>query len=391
MRALTSYLLRAAHWGTALAVSGCTTSLEPDDLEPAPALECDPDHPDIVRDPENELEQTCCQILACGQTTGGTCETAADVDTYQLSDYPPGSGSCSCGELVGPFENPDTAVHQGGPCCYVIGSYSCVGRPIIIDDRVRLAAVTVGPSDWCEKLPLDLLDTSSLSAAERDQLARAWSERAQYEHASIAAFAEIGMTLLAYGAPARLVARSQAAMADELRHARLALGCASLASATPLGFGTIDLQRVAAAPSLEQALIAAVIEGCVGETVAALELAAYAAEARTEALRSSLGNVAREESEHAALAWAFVAWGLCKAGSDAPSLRARLASAFEVACEEILRKQDEQLPPAIGGGRGFLSTARLRRERERAVREVLRPAARALFSELCLERAASAS
>lgn len=86
----------------------------------------------------------CCTEALCGQADGGVCPPADSV-MYWLPGYPPGSGTCTCGgSATGPFA-PRTA--SEGPCCYVVGSIECDGRPLLVAGRPRLAPV-VERADW---------------------------------------------------------------------------------------------------------------------------------------------------------------------------------------------------------------------------------------------------
>ncbi|HSO34926.1 MAG TPA: hypothetical protein VLT33_20495, partial [Labilithrix sp.] len=70
---------------------------------------------------------------------------------------------------------------------------------------------------------LDVAAPGTIDApvAAREGLAAQWRENAAKEHASIAAFAQLTLDLMTVGAPARLVAASQRASLDEVRHAEL--------------------------------------------------------------------------------------------------------------------------------------------------------------------------
>src|SRR6185436_5474545 len=86
-------------------------------------------------------------------------------------------------------------------------------------------------------------DCSTLSAAERTELARAWSEIGLMEHASVAAFARFTLQLLSVGAPAALVEQSQQALADELLHTRLCFSLASAYAGEALGPGRLPTEH----------------------------------------------------------------------------------------------------------------------------------------------------
>src|SRR5436190_13763000 len=66
-------------------------------------------------------------------------------------------------------------------------------------------------------------------------------------------------------------------------------------------------------------------EGCIGETVAALEAREALARASDPAVRAVLARIARDEARHAELAWRTVAWAL-SIGDE--RVRAAVAAAF---------------------------------------------------------------
>ena len=78
----------------------------------------------------------CCNRTDCVSCDGGSPR------------LPPGSGSCGCAvsdtdsrNVIGPFAASD------GTCCYVFGSITCDGRPLLVDGELVTAPV-VSRSDW---------------------------------------------------------------------------------------------------------------------------------------------------------------------------------------------------------------------------------------------------
>nr|MBK7064494.1 hypothetical protein [Deltaproteobacteria bacterium] len=67
----------------------------------------------------------------------------------------------------------------------------------------------------------------------------------------------------------------------------------------------------------EKSLRDAIVEGCVGETIAALVAQAQLRGATEPEALSALTRIAADEERHAGLAWRFVAWAL----KEHPSLR----------------------------------------------------------------------
>ena len=77
-------------------------------------------------------------------------------------------------------------------------------------------------------------------------------------------------------------------------------------------------------------LVNVIREGCIGETVAAVEAAEALEQAVDPAVRRALARITDDELRHADLAWQFVRWAL-ESGGD--GLRAIAARAFESARE----------------------------------------------------------
>ena len=249
--------------------------------------------------------------------------------------------------------NGDLDCAPGG--CYVGpgGTRSCgdagcaIGRPFLVASEERIAA-SRARVDWCD----------DLGARPTREEASWWLRVAAMEHASVAAFARFAAQLLALGAPPRLVADSYRAMADEIRHAQAAYALATPLGATPLGPDTLAIEGALPAESDVEELVRLVIrEGCVGETVAALE----AAEARPRDARAAatLQTVASDEAEHALLAWRSLRWAL-----DAHREAARPALRREIA--ELEREVAQPAPisvrPSAHGLASDAERAVLRRE-----------------------------
>ncbi|HEU4410784.1 MAG TPA: ferritin-like domain-containing protein, partial [Polyangiaceae bacterium] len=224
-----------------------------------------------------------------------------------------------------------------------------------------------------------------LPAPLRAELGAYWARLGQMEHASVAAFARFALHLLALGAPSELVAGAQAAMGDELEHARLCFGLAQAISGRPVGPGPLALEGAFDDASLAGVVRLAVVEGCVGETVAALEAAEAHDHATEPGVVAVLARVWADEQRHAELAWRFVRWALEAGG---PAVLEAAAEAFARALDEA-----DALDADVGEGPGAPSEAeahalafgrlpeRLRAGlRRRVLREVVGPCAEQLLT-----------
>ena len=169
------------------------------------------------------------------------------------------------------------------------------------------------------------------------------------EHASVAAFARFTLELLSLGAPAELVAASQRALADEIRHAKLCFGLATAYAGHALGPGPLSSEGALGAQSLDAIVETAIAEACIGETLAAVEAAEAAAHATDPSVRRVLLAIARDEKRHAELGWRFLSWVLDVAPASArPALRARLCEIVEDARRRMRAEtyRDERSRPS---------------------------------------------
>jgi hypothetical protein len=181
---------------------------------------------------------------------------------------------------------------------------SVCGRPFLVGNTSRAAELVAQPG-WCAQ-PRWPVAMDGLSDDERARLARHYAEAGLREHASVAAFSRFALQLLSLGAPATLVDACARAMADEVRHARACFELASHYAGRPLGPGPLSTQDCLPSASLGDILALVVVEGCVGETLAALEVAEAAAQVLDPDLRATLERIAADERSHAELSFRFV-------------------------------------------------------------------------------------
>ncbi len=303
-------------------------------------------------------------------------------------------GGCLPGSMIDPYQVLYDAVGVVGPglcylevldvcdeseitsrCCYALDTYySCavIGRPMMIDGKAR-AADAVSTSGWSCDLDLGALD---LTDTLRAHAANAWIDTARGEHASVAAFARFNLHLMSLGAPADLLAASTRAMADEIEHARLCFGIASQLTGRPEGVGPMDMSgALEGAGDAAAILYAAVAEGCVGETIAAVQAAAARDGARVPAIRQALSTIADDESRHATLSWRFVRWML----TERPDLRPVAARAFADGIAEVLQSRTDEPWQLEAEPLGLLAPTSSDAVAARVVAEVIRPCAASLL------------
>jgi hypothetical protein len=250
-------------------------------------------------------------------------------------------------------------------CCYHWFDY-CSGRPLLDDELAGVRAPLRPGGTWLiEHVPEA---TSDLPAEARRQLAAQWQADAQDEHASVAAFARATLELLAVGAPPDLVFASQQASLDEIRHARVCLTLAAryaapqepgpLPALAPRGGGLVALA------------CNTFLEGCVGETIAALAARRAARRCIDADTQAALTAISDDETRHAELAWSTVAWAVRTGGRDvADALR---ALADELAARPIHHTPD-RLPPETLAAHGRLSAQALAETRRDAWQDIIAP------------------
>lgn len=211
-------------------------------------------------------------------------------------------------------------------CCYttIRPNYRAIpGRALRIDGEPAAAAAIIDGA-WLGAGTSPRVD---LDADTRQRLAAIWLEAARLEHASIAAFSMLSLRLLALGAPPSLVARTHAAALDEIEHARLAFELATAYAGAPRGPDAFtDVARAAPACDLATLAVETLLDGCMNETVAALEAEVAAARCEDPAVAAVLAKIADDEARHAELAFAIVRWCVELDPGLGATLRASLAT-----------------------------------------------------------------
>jgi len=261
-------------------------------------------------------------------------------------------------------------------CCYVefkdcgpVSVPPVIGRPPRDHDGNVTSGASTPRADWIAPgLAV------AAPAASREVLARHWAAVGALEHASVASFARLSLELLALGAPPELVAKAHEAALDEIEHARLAFAVASSHGGAPVGPAPLRVGAGDAGPVDARRVFRETFgDGCVGETLAALEARAAAREAADPAVRAALERIADDEERHAELAWRVVAWLLSAGLVD--------ASEIEVVTVD-LPSEPQALDDAAAGSElarhGVLSDRARAECRAAAVHEVVQPCLDAL-------------
>ena len=278
---------------------------------------------------------------------------------------------------------------RGGQCCYSFCPGPCCGRPFLAGGAPRVAAL-VERGDW---LARDLAPRAAeaeagalegLDAHTASRLRQAWLGDAQMEHASAAAFGRFVLQLLALGAPPAFVRDAALAAADEVRHAELCFALAARAGgAGSEAFGPMPLALDGAldARTLEEVIAEVIVEGCVGETLAALVASRQLEGARDPAVRDALEQICADEAKHAELAWSFVRWAV---GIGGESARKSAMDAFDRALRGAEREACDEGAETVEMADAWHAFGRLSAKEQsetarRGLREVVAPCARALL------------
>jgi hypothetical protein len=198
------------------------------------------------------------------------------------------------------------------------------------------------------------------------------------EHASIAAFARFALELLALGATPALILATQQAMGDETEHARLAFALATTYAGRQIGPGPLPIDGALGAVSPRATFATLLREGCIGETLAAVEAHEALTQTTDDAVRTALARIAADETRHAELSWRAARW-LIETGDDTFRAWAK---------EEIARALAEHRAPTGTGANdgtphsarhGLLSTVTRNALSQQTLRDLVVPCARALF------------
>lgn len=325
---------------------------------------------ECVTDADCACDSTCMRVSwddGCGLNVQYKCQTPEDACVGPTGC--PGEGMVCRLDGV----SPNTQCGSGPICA--------IGRPFIVqgDDR---KAMLISRADWLA--PDVCPNLSGLDASERAALAQYWQAVGLMEHASIAAFARFALELMGQGAAPELIQGAQRAMADETKHAQLAFALASHYAGQALGPGRLDLSGAGPTSSLGEMVHTAILEGAVGETIAAMEAAEALERASDPAVRAVLEQVVRDETNHAHLAWDFLQWAL----RQDPSLRSQVHESFVAACRPSLQQPASLESSTDLAEHGLLSVALRQQLRNRALTEVILPCAESLCGAIAQRRAA---
>lgn len=282
---------------------------------------------------------------------------------------------CTCLSSVEKGPSPDPS--GTGLCCYgAFVEFVCVvGRALPSENGPLVAPIDNGKRGWSDEELLPRVD--GLSASDREIIAGRWIRDGLFEHASIASFSRLALALLAASADADLVRSAHEAALDEVRHAKLSLSLAAAyrgESVAPCALPLPDALPLGA--DLTELAVSSVVEGAVGETLAAVLAAEQAAVAEDPAVRRVLLAIADDESRHAELAFRVIAFAIAAGGK--PVLDA-VSRAFAQASSRLPDPPaDVALPASVARAHGFVASNVSRAAFVRAMDDIVLPLGRAL-------------
>jgi hypothetical protein len=254
-------------------------------------------------------------------------------------------------------------VIRAADCRHVCPSYgafncqaadaSCIGGRIVRDGPISVSC------DFCPggigRRPSYLSVPDSRSGA--GALVAYFEHAAFLEAASVQAFLLLHQGLVAFGAPAPLLAAASRASTDEAMHLRMTARLARrFGGRAPPSARAL---RTARAPvSLSDLARENAVEGCVRETYGALVAFHQALNARDSVVQSTMETIAQDETRHAALSWAVFHWAAERLGGGAGNgnatdgLRSALRDAIDALFREIREPhhdlvQSAGLPTAV--------------------------------------------
>lgn len=251
----------------------------------------------------------------------------------------------------------------------VHGEQIRAGRPFLVAQNQRCAEIRPTLTWLDEEIELPEVPNDLLLAW---RLAEHWTDIALCQHAAIASFSRLTLLLMACKAPPALLRASALAQATKVQHARAAFQLASHYGHTCVGPGPLDVEDSILQADSERTLGLLIREGCLGETLAALEAEQAAAESDDPKLEAIWRRFAEDGGDHASFAWSTFTWLLESQPRLAKRTRAEFAEAL-MELPQLGRSDNDGI-----AGYGVLSSATRRDLQQRAIAGLLLPLSRAI-------------
>jgi hypothetical protein len=231
------------------------------------------------------------------------------------------------------------------------------GRPLRIGGEQARAELGAG-TRWA-KGPRPRVD--DLDDTTRTALGRMWLHDAIKEHGSVPAFAQLSWELAALGAPPSLLARCQTSALQEIDHAQRCFAAVETYFDAPVRVGPIDAatsglsRRGNTLRCAKKVALETLEDGCLVEDLNADFAERAHVLAIDPAMSSLTAIIAREEREHAALAWDILRFCVALDPRVANAVRRRLdrlpkhiVIPYDIATAEIIGRADANALSAHG-------------------------------------------
>ena len=185
------------------------------------------------------------------------------------------------------------------------------GRPFVVEGKSRTATsqnFSLGEENYASSWSNIQKPTILAKTALSGEIGSRWLTLGEAEHASVASFAKHTLQLMSIGAPSELLAASQEASLDEIRHAKICYGFASTFLGSEFGPGPLDVEGSLGKMELKKIAQSIIQEGCIEETISAVEAHLGAYTAQEPSIKEALGQIATDETRHAQFAWDTIQW-----------------------------------------------------------------------------------
>ena len=186
-----------------------------------------------------------------------------------------------------------------------------IGRPFVAEGMTRTTVSHSrgdGYGSFTRSWAVRSSSQTMVNASADQETGHRWLEQAEGEHASVASFAKNSLHLLSAEAPSDLLLLSQRASLDEIRHAEVCYRFASQFLGDDFEPGQLNVEKSLEKRDVQKIAKSTIEEGCVAETIAAVEAHFLANHTKVPMIKAALLQIALEETNHAQLAWTTVRW-----------------------------------------------------------------------------------
>ena len=185
------------------------------------------------------------------------------------------------------------------------------GRPFTVEGKSRTTTSQtshVGCTSDVASWKIDQKPSLIENNTYNHEIGIEWIKQAEAEHASVASFARHTLQLMSIGAPSELIISSQQASIDEVKHAKMCYGFAGAFLDLDVSPGALDVDRSLEQINIKNIIQSVIQDGCIEETLSAIEAQFTAYHAKDDAVKASLTQIASDETRHAQLAWDTIVW-----------------------------------------------------------------------------------